>query len=140
MRKYILIIGMIVSSFTFAASDFYERTYRAPNIYGDGGWGTTFFTRPSSVPLNGTSVTNVTWDWGNYTNGAHTQVMELCYRVQYTQIQNPCIDITNAPTGTSNAFNGLSARGSFDLRHTLYGGSYPVYPSHDDYIRVDYDY
>jgi len=112
MKKYIFILGMIVSSFTLAASDFYEKNYRAPNIYGDGGWGTTFFTRPSTTPLNGTSITNVTWDWGNYTNGAHTQVMELCYRIQYTQIQDPCITITSVPSGSTNAFNGLSARGS----------------------------
>lgn len=140
MKKMIFILGMLSSSLAVAVDDFYELTYRAPNVYIAGTDNTTFFSRPASIPYSGTSITNVSWNWENYTNGATSQTMRLCYRAQYSQLQHPCLTITEAPIGNSNFFNGLSARGSFDLIHRLEGGNYPVYPMHSDTIRVDYEF
>ena len=140
MKKMILLLGVLSSSPALAVDDFYEHTFGAPNAYMSGTDNTTFFSRPVSIPLNGTSITNVSWNWGQYTNGATSQHMRLCYRAQYSRVQHPCITISDAPIGEDSAFNGLSARGSFDLIHRLEGGSYPVYPTHSDTLRVDYEY
>lgn len=134
------VAAVLLSTQTFAASDFYEKSRRAQNIYFDTGFGTIFFGTPTEVPRRGAEITSVSWGWSFYQNGVTTQEVRLCYRPEFSVDEGPCLDISGAQAGSTDIFNGLDARGNFTMRHTLYGGTYPVYPTHEDTIIVDYIY
>ena len=54
-----------------------------------------------------------------------------------------CLDIavTNGATVSTTLFNGLSPKGTFMIKHTLFGGTYPALGgTAQDTVRVDYQY
>ena len=138
MKKFILILLVCFSSTAFANDAFWEESRIGYTIYFDGSYAETPFN-DLGVPINGTSITNVTWDWNKLP--VTTNVVELCYQKPYSRDNFRCIEMTGVPQGSADNFNGLDARGTFMLRMTTYGGSYPIYSSSRtaDTIRVDYD-
>ncbi|WP_445375899.1 flagellar protein FlhE [Photorhabdus tasmaniensis] len=112
---------------------------RAPNVYGGNSTNSNFFNTPISVPAKAT-ITTVSWNIGLYANGATTQTFNVCYTPRYSSTPSQCLDVSGSLNGSTNAFIGNDAKGSFRISGILTGGTYPVYPSHYNTIIVDYQY
>jgi hypothetical protein len=136
-----LIASVIFSSSVFGASNYWEETNAGYTIYSSGGFATTSFN-DLSTPRNVTSVTKVYWDWNNIPNGNTSEVVELCYWQPNTTTDTLCLDISSSQNDSTDHFDGVDARGTFRLRFTIFGGTYPAWSSSrvEDTIRVDYDY
>lgn len=139
MKKIIAVLFVLFSSSVMATNAFWEKSRVGYTIYFTGGFAETPFN-DLNVPRYGTSITNVSWDWNQLP--VTTNVVKLCYQKVYSSTKYPCIEITEDQQGNSDIFNGLDARGTFQLKMTGYGGTYPVYSSQRlaDTIRVDYSY
>ena len=133
------VIFAFLSSAAHAADDFWEHTRLGYTIYFSGGYATTPFNPPSSVPRRDAEITDVSWDWNTIPNGHTSEEVELCYRKQYSSSDFLCIDISAAQNDNSDAFDGFNARGTFHLRFTLVGGAYSTIRTAGT-VRVDYSY
>ncbi|PQQ28588.1 flagellar protein FlhE [Photorhabdus hindustanensis] len=132
-------LAFTTAQIAFAATSTWSQTNRAPNVYAAGYTNSNFFTTPSSVPTRAT-ITTVSWNIGLYSNGATTQTFNVCYTPRYSSTPSQCLDVSGALNSTTNAFSGHDAKGSFRISGILNGGTYPVYPSHYNMIKVDYQY
>ena len=130
--------ALLLAQASFAATtDSWTANNRAPNVYGAEIDNSNFYTTPSSVP-RGALITSVSWDVGLHMNGATAQFFKICYATRYGTAYDLCEDISSRRTGTSISFKGLDAQGKFKITGFLYGGTYPVYPSHRNAITVGY--
>lgn len=109
------VIFALLSSAAHAADDFWEHMRLGYTIYFSGGYATTPFNPPSSVPRTDAEITDVSWDWNTIPNGHTSEEVELCYRKQYSSSDFLCIDISAAQNDNSDAFDEFNARGTFDL-------------------------
>ncbi|MCA6220658.1 flagellar protein FlhE [Photorhabdus antumapuensis] len=132
-------LALTTAQISFAATSNWSQTSLAPNVYAAGFTNSNFFTTPSSVPTRST-ITTVSWNIGLYNNGATTQTFNVCYTPRYSSTPSQCLDVSGTLNGVTNAFSGQDAKGSFRISGILTGGTYPVYPSHYNMIRVDYQY
>ena len=111
--------------------------------YVDGGYVRSAFAMPpSSVPATA-KITKTSWAVAPYTNGYTADTVTLCYQQVYTSTDYRCLDIavTNGTTMSTTLFNGLSPKGIFMIKHTLFGGTYPATGgTAQDTVRVDYQY
>ena len=99
------------------------------------------FSRPTSVPISGTSVTSVSYSWQRYPNSNTSEVVEICYSNPYSSTIQYCNNISSSLSGTVHFYDEFSARGSFYIRHTIFGGTYPATPlSNYDTVTVNYNY
>jgi hypothetical protein len=133
------LLALSLAQASFAATDRWTQTSRAPNVYVDGADNSNFFSTPSSVPAAAT-ITTVEWNIRPYTNGAFNQAYQICYAPRYSSAYTKCSDVTENRTGATHFFSGLSAKGSFKITGVLTGGTYPVYPTHSNSITVNYQY
>lgn len=143
MKKLLALfaVALCVSSSAFAINGSWSKTTLHYTIYLSGGYATMPFSPPSSVPISGTSITSVTYNWSPYPNGNTTETVQLCYSKPYSSTLERCQDVSSLQSGSRNEFNGLSARGSFWIRHTLTGGTYPATASGmSDTVTVNYTY
>lgn len=143
MKKYLVSLAVLlcVSFSAYATDGTWSKTTLHYNIYSSGGFATMPFSPPPSVPISGTTITLVTYNWSHYQNGNTNELVELCYSAPYSSIIGRCTPITASQTGTSPNFNGLSARGSFWVRHTITGGTYTAVPANmSDIVTVNYTY
>lgn len=146
MKKFFMmaILSSTLLNSAFAENGYWEKAFSAYNIYVSGGTSTKIYSPPSNVPRNGTSITGVIWSWEPYDNDYDTQLVELCYRQQYQTWDTLCLDVSDTQVYFTNAFNGFSAQGSFVIRFTLEGGTYPAvgaFKSDDpDIVGVYYTY
>ncbi len=109
--------------------------------YGLGGWATMPFSPPSPVPISGTTVTSVSYQWSTYPNGNSSELVEICYSNPYSSTIQYCHNISASQTGTVHFYDGFSARGTFWIRHTLTGDTYPATAnSRTDSVTVNYHY
>ncbi|NIE76530.1 hypothetical protein F3J44_08985 [Pantoea sp. Tr-811] len=111
----------------------------APNVYGAGIENSNFYITPQSVP-KGALISSLSWNVGAYANGATSQNFKICYAGRYETSYGECRDISASRVGTTDYFKGKDAKGKFKITGVLTGGSYPVYPSHRNTIKVDYHY
>lgn len=141
MKKWLFLLavfGLVGNS--YAVDTLWSKTTTHYTIYIDGGYATMPFSPPTSVPISGTSVTLVSYQWAPYTNGRTIEFVELCYSQPYSSIIGYCQNISASQTGTTLNYNGFSARGKFWIRHTLTGGTYPAFSSTTDTVTVNYHY
>lgn len=122
-----------------ATTDSWTSNKLAPSVYAAETENSNFYLTSRSVP-NGALITTVSWDVGLYANGAMPQTFKVCYATRYGTSYDVCHFITSLPTGETAFFKGLDAKGKFKITGLLYGGTYPVYPSHRNTITVDYQY
>ncbi|MBY0575164.1 MAG: hypothetical protein K2P67_00995 [Gallionellaceae bacterium] len=106
-----------------------------------------FGTLSSDFPagtLNMTkTITSVSYAATTYTNGAINQQVIICMTRQYSTVNDVCLDISNARSGTLSVFNGktIAAGVDFSIQHRLTGGTYPTAtPATPDQITVNYSY
>lgn len=93
---------------------------------------------------NGTAITATSVQVTPYTNGRSSELVQVCYRKQYSDIDYLCT-AQQAITGTTTIpiaiFNGESARGTVAVKHTLFGGTYPATGgTAQDTVTVNYTY
>jgi hypothetical protein len=144
------IYGLLLFLFTLyvpltAAAAQWSKTAAAPNVYSEDTENSSFFSQGG---LNNTdtisSGNSVSWDIGQYSNGATRQIITLHYTPPISSSPTISITIYDAPptsgrlTGNSSAFNGQPAKGQFKLTYRLVGGTYPVYPSFSNTLTVGY--
>ena len=146
------VYGLLLFLFTLYASLAAAQTQRqwsktaaAPNVYSSGTQNSSFFSQGG---LNNTDTINssgVSWDIGQYSNGATRQIIILYYTPPTASSPTMNVPIYDgAPTsgrltGNSQIFNGQPAKGQFKLTYELKdGGTYPVYPSFSGTLTVDY--
>ncbi|ETS32714.1 Flagellar protein FlhE [Photorhabdus khanii NC19] len=132
-------LALTAAQMSFAATSNWSQTIRAPNVYVGGTTNSNFFSTPVSVPTRAT-ITTVSWNIGLYANGATNQNFNVCYTPRYSSNPSQCLDVSGNLNGSTSAFSGQDAKGSFRISGILSGGTYPVYPSHYNTIRVDYQY
>ncbi|MAC45575.1 MAG: hypothetical protein CMI12_01800 [Oceanospirillum sp.] len=139
MKTLISAILICFSSFALATDASWEKSRVGYTIYYSGGYAETPFN-DLNVPRYGTSITNVTWDYNELP--ATNTIVKLCYQKQYSHSNYECIDITGAPQGNSDSFNGLDARGTFQLYMRAFGDNFPIYSTQrlPDTVRVDYNF
>lgn len=142
MNKWILLpLLLIVASVSYAVDTSWSKTTSHYTIYMSGGWATMPFSPPSSVPISGTTVTSVSYQWSTYPNGNSSELVEICYSNPYSSTIQYCHNISASQTGTVHFYDGFSARGTFWIRHTLTGGTYPATAnSRTDSVTVNYHY
>ncbi len=142
MNKWILLpLLLIVASVSYAVDTSWSKTTTHYTIYMSGGWATMPFSPPSSVPISGTTVTSVSYQWSTYPNGNSSELVEICYSNPYSSTIQYCHNISASQTGTVHFYDGFSARGTFWIRHTLTGGTYPATAnSRTDSVTVNYHY
>lgn len=112
-------------------------------VYYDGGFASTYFSKPPTTLPATATITNTSWIVTPYTNGNTADAVKICYQEVYTATDYRCLDIfvTNGTTVSTTVFNGLSPRGTFVITHTVTGGTYPSpYSSAQDTVTVDYQY
>ncbi|MBS9436126.1 hypothetical protein EAE91_02720 [Photorhabdus noenieputensis] len=132
-------LALTTAQIAFATTSTWSQTSRAPSVYAAGYTNSNFFNTPSSVPTKAT-ITTVSWNIGLYNNGATTQTFHICHTSPYSSTPSSCLDVSGNLNGSTNAFSGYDARGSFRISGILNGGTYPVYPSHYNMIKVDFQY
>lgn len=143
MKKHLLSIAacVLLASSAYAIDAAWTKTLLHYTVYGSGTSATTTFTPPTTVPSSTTSITSVTYAWNPYPNGNTSELVLLCYTQPYGTNVYRCVDVTANRTRTLNDFNTLSARGSFSLKHTLTGGTYPATASGvSDTVTVNYSF
>lgn len=142
MNKWILLpLLLVVASVSYAVDTSWSKTTTHYTIYMSGGWATMPFSPPSSVPISGTTVTSVSYQWSTYPNGNSSELVEICYSNPNSSTIQYCHNISASQTGTVHFYDGFSARGTFWIRHTLTGGTYPATAnSRTDSVTVNYHY
>lgn len=142
MKKWFFLLVLLGISFNSHAADTsWSKTTAHYIIYANHGWATMPFSPPSGVPISGTSVTSVAYQWTPYNNGNTSDLVQLCYSQPYSSVIGSCQNISNAQTGTRHEFDGYSARGTFWIRHTLTDGTYPAYANGaSDMVTVNYHF
>lgn len=142
-KVFLAIILATVSSLatvTCAASASWQKTRLGYTIYGPNFWNSTPFS-DLNVPINNSSITNVSWIWHPIQNG-DTTIVELCYHRPYHTNSTLCTDITPNQTDSTDYFNGEDARGQFYMKFKTVGnsGTYPVYSTSrtPDTLTVNY--
>lgn len=142
MNKWILLpLLLVVASVSYAVDTSWSKITTHYTIYMSGGWATMPFSPPSSVPISGTTVTSVSYQWSTYPNGNSSELVEICYSNPNSSTIQYCHNISASKTGTVHFYDGFSARGTFWIRHTLTGGTYPATAnSRTDSVTVNYHY
>ena len=140
IRMLALIATIGLSSAANAIDDNYSATRSHYTIYYSGSQATMPFTVPSKVPNIGATVTSVDYEWTPYNNGNTSEIVELCYSPKYSSTIGYCSNISASQVDNSFAHTGFDAKGQFWIRHTIEGGSYPVYSYASDKITVNYSY
>jgi Flagellar protein FlhE len=123
----------------YASASTWTETAHPGTIYLDGFYTTEFFHPPVTTPSTTTSITSVGYNWMRFTNGNAADDVVMCYQQRFSSTDHRCTGILATQTGATSLFNGLSAKGSFTLRHTLTGGTYPAFgTSLTDTVTVNY--
>jgi hypothetical protein len=113
-----------------AAQSQWLKTLQAPNVYAEKTENSNFFSQGGLANTATIVALGVSWDIGQYSNGATTITIKLCYIPPYASSPTICITIySGSPTGTrltgsSSASNGQPAKGQFKLTYELEGGTY----------------
>lgn len=114
------------------------------SIYFDGGYATLYFTQPQTQLPNNAPITGTSVQVTPYTNGRTTELVQVCYRQQFSDLDYACTAaqaITGATTIPTSLFNGQNARGTITVKHTLTGGTYPATGgTAQDTVTVNYQY
>jgi hypothetical protein len=131
------IVALALSQISLGATSSWTQTSLAPSVYGPSTENSNFFSTPVNIPL-GATITTVYWSIGLYTNGATRQSYQVCYAPRYSSDYSKCTVAFPSGITTSDFFNGLVAKGHFKITGILFGGSYPVYPTHNNSITAHY--
>lgn len=132
----LLCLSALYAPLAAAQANPWTSTAAAPNIYVEKTDNSSFFSVPSSL-LNSNTITGVSWNAGLYSNGATSQDIKLCYTPYYGG-SAICENISNNRNGNTSRFNGYPAKGSYRITYYLTGGTYPVYPSFNNTLTVNW--
>jgi hypothetical protein len=94
-------------------------------VYTDGSTASVFLMPPAGVSTSA-KITHVEGRWNPYPNGNTHEEVQICYAQPSSSVYGDCVNISTRPTFNLSNYAGQSARGSFAIRHTLTGGSYPA--------------
>lgn len=133
------IVALTLAHASFAATSSYTVANLAPNVVMQNTSNSNYWAAPVAVPT-GATITSVSWNIGLYTNGATSQTYQVCWAQYNTMNYTKCIDASANLVATSNFFNGLNGKGRFKITGILVGGTYPVYPHHNNSLTVNYQY
>lgn len=141
MKKFIIVMAAMLGMVATAhAQSNWTRAATHYTIYTAGTYATMYFSQ-SGLPSSN-SITSVTVTVNPYPNGNTGETIQICYAHPYSSTYGYCQSqfITGPQTFVySTQFDGLNARGTFYVRHTLVDGTFPAYPnSVQDIVSVDY--
>jgi hypothetical protein len=142
MRK---LCNMAIGALALAASNFaasetgsWSVNPTAPIAYAPQEENSNFVFAPVATPRNAT-ITKVEFDLGLYANGANPQTFRICHGETPPSFPK-CLPFSTTRNSQTDFFNGLNARVYFKITGFLYGGTYPVYPKHNNWLKVTYQY
>ncbi|WP_150125100.1 hypothetical protein [Aquaspirillum sp. LM1] len=138
MKKFILMCAMLgFAAQSHAVSGSWSKDTLHYTIYASNTAATMPFRSTTYMSTGASYVTSLSWQWTPYANGNFSEVVQICYSGKYSTVIGGCRTYP-ARQGTTQDFNGLDASGTFWVRHTLVGGSYPAVSSTADRISVVY--
>jgi hypothetical protein len=107
------------------------------NFYTEDSPATSYFTG-TGVPSSGTSILDVEWDYNVPPSGEFSSVT-LQYTRPYSSYVSISKDITDSLVGSTDMFNGESAKGQISIEFISTGGVYPLRRTLKDTVIVTYE-